>query len=223
MSSMPSEVTSVLSKSLAAQGDLVKSNDRLDNAVANSSKNGLPPIAINAAQGQFLSILCRLTGARAILEIGTLGAYSTIWFADSAPGVHVTSIEFNPKHRDVALENTQGLENVEIVLGAALDVLPKLADEGRVFDFVFIDADWDEQTQYFDWAVKLTRKGGLVYVDNAVRQLTEGEADGSAAAYALIDHVKGDSRVDATLIPTVNTQKTTLSEVMDGFLLAIVK
>jgi predicted O-methyltransferase YrrM len=222
MASIPKTLKVAVDKSSRAQHDLVKSNDRLDKAMQNSDKNGLPPISINAAQGQYLSILCQLVGAKSILEIGTLGGYSTIWFANSVPGVKVTSIEFNAKHRDVALENVKDLGNVDIILGAALDVLPKLAKEDRVFDFVFIDADWDEQKEYFDWAVKLTRKGGCVYVDNAVRQLTESE-EGDPRGWALIEHVSQDERVDASLIPTLNTQRTTLSELADGFLIAIVK
>ena len=146
-----------LAVAVAAQKELVKSTPQLDDAIANSKANGLPTIAISPAQGAELSILCQLVNAKRILEIGTLGGYSTIWFANSVPGVKVTSIEFNQKHRDVALQNVKGLDNVEILLGAALDILPKL--EGG-FDFVFIDADWDNQKEYFDWAVKLTRKGG---------------------------------------------------------------
>ena len=222
MSSIPATISAAVEKSLSAQNDLVKSTERLDKAVTNSKQNGLPPIAINAAQGQYLSILCQLTNAKNILEIGTLGGYSTIWFANSVPGVQVTSIEFNPKHRDVALENIKGMDNVEIILGAALDVLSQLANDGRVFDFVFIDADWTEQSKYFEWAVKLTRQNGIIYVDNAVRQLTESRGD-DPTGRALIEYVSRDKRVDATLIPTLNTQKSTSSEIADGFLMAIVK
>ena len=210
-----------LTKSLEAQNSLVKSTEQLDKAVANSNENGLPPIAISPAQGQFLSILCRMTNAKSILEIGTLGGYSTIWFA-SVPGVHVTSIEYNEKHRNVAIENVKGL-NVDILLGAALDVLPKLADEGKVFDFIFIDAAWNEQREYFDWAVKMTKKSGIIFVDNVVRQLTESEVDGDLSGPALIDHVSKDDRVDATLIPWLGTHKSRLDELVDGFVLAIVK
>ena len=120
------------------------------------------------------------------------------------------------------MQNLKGLDNVDIILGAALDVLPKLADERRVFDFVFIDADWLEQKEYFDWAVELTRQNGCIYVDNAVRMLTESE-EGDPRGWALIDHVSKDDRVQATLIPTLNTHKSTLSEIADGFLMAIVK
>lgn len=95
--------------------------------------------------------------------------YSTIWLATSVPGIQVTSIEYNQKHCEVARENIQGLENVDIIHGAALDVLPELAGQGKVFDFIFIDADWAEQHLYFDWAVKLARPGSCIFVDNAVR------------------------------------------------------
>lgn len=206
-----------------AQDDLIKSTPQLDFALSNSAAQGLPSITIAPAQGVSLSILCQLVQAKNVLEIGTLGGYSTIFFANSVPGVHVTSIEYNPKHHAVALENTKDCGNVEIILGAALDVLPKLAAEGRKFDFVFIDADWDEQREYFDWAVKLTNKGKCVYVDNVVRQLTEAEADGSEKGRALVDHVRQDKRVEATLIPTLSTHKTNTMELVDGYLLAIVK
>ncbi|KAF2159049.1 hypothetical protein M409DRAFT_61125 [Zasmidium cellare ATCC 36951] len=206
-----------------AQNDLIKSTPQLDFAISNSKAHGLPSIAIAPAQGVSLSILCQLVQAKNVLEIGTLGGYSTLFFANSVPGVKVTSIEYNPKHHQVASENTKDAKNVEIILGAALDVLPKLAAEGRKFDFVFIDADWDEQREYFDWAVKLTNKGKAIYVDNVVRQLTEAEADGSDKGRALIDHVRQDDRVEATLIPTLSTHKVKTSELVDGYLLAVVK
>lgn len=206
-----------------AQNDLLKSTPQLDHALSNSAAKGLPSIAISPLQGISLSILCQFVQAKNILEIGTLGGYSTLWFANSVPGVKVTSIEYNSRHRDVALENTKHCDNVEIILGAALDVLPKLAAEGRKFDFIFIDADWDEQQEYFDWAVKLTNKGKCIYVDNVVRQLTEAEADGSAKGRALVDHVRKDERVEATLIPTLSTHKANVMELVDGYLMAIVK
>lgn len=188
-----------------------------------------------------------MSNAKNVLEVGTLGGYSTIWFAKSVPGVHVTSLEIDPKHRDVALENTAGCDNVEIMLGAALDLLPKLAEQGKVFDFVsdhhpaeapyrrakgvartwltfpqiFIDADWEEQVEYFDWAVKLTRKGGCIYVDNAVRQIMEeGDKD-----MALVEAVKKDERVEASLMPTFLSyiRDGQVRDFLDGFLIATVK
>jgi predicted O-methyltransferase YrrM len=205
-----------------AQAQIVKSDERLDNAASHSERSGLPPISVGAAQGKFLALLCQMSNAKRILEIGTLGGYSTIWFATSTPNVKVTSIEYSSKHRDIALHNTKGLDNVDIRLGAALDVLPVLAQEGLVFDFVFIDADWENQQQYFDWAVQLSRPKSCIVVDNAVRQITESEPD-DPTRKALVEHVQKDDRVEATLIPWLNTRKTTLSEAVDGFVMAIVK
>ncbi|KAF2487532.1 S-adenosyl-L-methionine-dependent methyltransferase [Neohortaea acidophila] len=211
----------------AAQTEIVQSNKRLADAATNTINSGVPhEIAVSPAHGQFLALLCRAINAKNVLEIGVLGGFSTIWFAESLPGIHVTGIEYDAKHHKVATENTKGLGNVELLLGAALDVLPRLAEQNRVFDFVFIDAAWEEQAQYFDWAVKMTRKGGIIYVDNSVRQLTESseeERRPGAPAVALIEHVKADKRVTATLIPTLNTHKKELLEVVDGFLFAVVQ
>jgi predicted O-methyltransferase YrrM len=139
--SLEASLTSALSIASNAQSRLVKSSPSLDAALYNSQQQGIPPIAIGPAEGQYLSILCKLIAAQQILEIGTLGGYSTLWFVDSVPGVKVTSIEINPKHRDVALANIKASPNAgnaDVILGAALDVLPALSAQGRVFDFVFI-------------------------------------------------------------------------------------
>jgi len=199
-----------------AHKSLLKPSSKLDQAVSNSNANGLPPITISALQGQYLAIQCRLINAKSVLEIGTLGGYSTIWFAST--GAKVTSLEIDPKRRDIALENTKGLD-VEIILGAALDSLPKLAAEGRKFDFVFIDADWEEQWEYFQWATKLTRGNGCIYVDNVVRQLLES---GTVETESLVTKVGREENVTATLMTTVSSHKGTAENMMDGFLLAVV-
>ena len=202
-----------------ARTSLLRPNRQLDHARTNSAANGLPAITISDLQGQYLALQCRLINARSVLEIGTLGGYSTIWFAQT--GAKVTSIEIDPKHRNVALENTNGLD-VEIILGSALDVLPRLAAEGRKFDFIFIDAAWEEQWQYFQWAVKLARGNGCIYVDNVIRELLEsgtvGEGDES-----LVTKVGNDERVDATIVSTISGHKGNAGEMFDGFLLAVVK
>ncbi|KAK3627862.1 hypothetical protein LTR56_018978 [Elasticomyces elasticus] len=223
MSPLPPIFSQAFDRSLYAQTRILKSSSRLDDAVANCTKNDIPSIAISPSQGQYLALLCQLMQAKSVLEVGTLGGYSTIWFAESVPGIHVTSIEFNPKHRDVALENTKGLDNVDVHLGAAADIMPKLAKDGNVFDFVFIDANWDQQALYFDLAVNMTRKGGAIYVDNVVRNLLDVPEDGDEADWSLIEHVKEDERVSATLMPTLSTHKVDVSALVDGFLLAVVK
>ncbi len=157
---LPPILAQAITRSQQAQTQLLKPKPRLAAAEANCQNQNIPAIAIAPSQGQHLALLCQLLGAQHVLEIGTLGGYSTIWLAESVPGIHVTSIEFSAKHRDIALENTKGMGNVEIRLGAAEEVMGELGREGRVFDFVFVDANWDQQALYFDLAVGLTRKGG---------------------------------------------------------------
>jgi predicted O-methyltransferase YrrM len=201
-----------------AIANLLTPDAQLENALTNSSANNLPAITISPLQGQYLSIQCQLINAKSVLEVGTLGGYSTIWFAKT--GAKVTTVEINPKHRDIALENTKGLD-VDIILGAALDVLPKLAAEGKKFDLVFLDASWDEQWEYFEWAVKLTRANGCIYVDNVIRELLEHENVGEGET--LLTKVGRDKRVDATLVPVLSSHKGKEEEMFDGFLLAVVK
>ncbi|KAI1500711.1 S-adenosyl-L-methionine-dependent methyltransferase [Biscogniauxia marginata] len=206
-----------------AQANLLRPDPQLDFVLANSKKHNLPPITVSALQGSYLGIQARLIGAKSVLEIGTLGGYSTLHFVRA--GAKVTSIEIDQRHQDVAKQNlAEGFaaDAVEFVLGAALDVLPRLAQEGRKFDFVFIDASWEEQYEYFDWAVKLSRQGGCVYVDNAVRALIAEEGAVEGTKESLITKVGRDERVSATLVPVVNSNKTTPGDMFDGFVLAVV-
>lgn len=207
----------------ASQSQLVHETPELKQIAANTIKNGLPPIAIGPSQGALLTILCQMINAKNILEIGTLGGYSTYYFAKAVPGAQVTSLEINPKHRDVALENLQvaGVaDQTNVILGPAMEIMPKLLEEGEVFDFVFVDANWEEQAEYVDLAVKMTRKGGIVFVDNAVRALTQRGGEGGKR---LIEKVKADERVTSVLMPTLLTYKEHLETAVDGFLMAIVK
>lgn len=200
----------------------IKPDSRLQAALSNSTAKGLPPIEINPLQGQFLSIQCQLIGAKNVLEIGALGGYSSIWFAST--GAKVTSIEINPKHAEVARENCKGLD-VDFIVGSALDVLPKLEAEGRKFDFVFIDADWEQQAEYFQWAVKLTRVNGCIYVDNVVRALLyEAETEGGKiSAENLLTRAGVEKKVATTLISTISSHKPDIEDRYDGFLMVIVK
>lgn len=206
-----------------AETRLVSDDAQLAATLANSARHGLPPISITPLHGQHLSLLAQLVSARAVLEVGTLGGYSAQWFARA--GARVTSIEVDARHRDVALENLRaaGVDGAEVVLGDALDVLPRLAAEGRVFDLVFVDADWGRQADYFDWAVRLTRRGGAIYVDNAVQSMVEDGEDGVTREGSLVARVGRDERVRAALVPTVSVRKGDCeSEFVDGFLLAVV-
>lgn len=214
---------------------LVPLTPALTYAYSNSTKHGIPMIAVSPAQGKFLSLLTQMSGAKNVLELGTLGGYSGIWFAEALKangGGRVTSIEIDPARRDVSVENMRyaGInvpEEVEVLLGAGLEVLPRLEEEiegGRRerFDFVFIDADWDNQWAYFDWGVKLSKgKGSVMYVDNVVRQLLEvgavGPAEKDDKVENLVENVGKDGRVEAVVMQTVGAKD------YDGFLMAIVR
>lgn len=214
---------------------LVPHTPALQHAYDNTSKHGIPMIAVSPAQGKFISLLTRMSAAKNVLELGTLGGYSTIWFAQALQkgkcGGKVTSIEVDPKHRDVAYENLEKAgvmvpSEAEILLGPGLEVLPRLAQdikEGKrePFDFIFIDADWEHQWNYFDWAVKVSSgSGSVVYVDNVVREMLESGIVGSEPrdpkAISLAEKVAEDERVDAVIMQTVGSKD------YDGFLLAVV-
>jgi len=194
---------------------LVGSDPVLDAALQASADAGLPPIAVTANQGKLLHLLALVSRARSILEIGTLGGYSTIWLARALPseGCLIT-LEADPKHAKVAQANLEraGLaEVVEIRLGAALDTLPKLAAESKgPFDLVFIDADKPSIPEYLSWALELSRPGSLIVIDNVVR---DGKVADQASKDANVQGVRranellaSDPRVTATALQTVGTK-----------------
>src|SRR5689334_1549639 len=135
-----------------------------------NAAGGLPPIDVSPAQGKFLNLLVRIAGAKRILEIGTLGAYSTIWMASALPaGGSMVTLEYATKHAAVAKDNLARaglLDRVEVLVGPALDSLPKLSG---AFDLVFIDADKPNNSNYLQWALKLSRPGTIIVLDNVVR------------------------------------------------------
>jgi predicted O-methyltransferase YrrM len=166
-----------------------------------------------------------MIGARSILEVGTLGGYSTIWLARALPpDGHLVTLEAEPRHAEVATANLEraGLAGVvEVVVGPALETLPVLAEEGRgPFDMTFIDADKQGNADYFGWAVRLARPGGVIVVDNVVRGgavLDAGSDDPAVAGTRrLFDAVAAEPKVSATAVQTVG------SKGHDGFLLAVV-
>ena len=203
---------------------LVPSDSVLDAALASSAANGLPAINVAPNQGKLLHVLARSVNARRILEVGTLGGYSTIWLARAlAAGGKLITLEYEPKHADVARANIEraGLANaVEIRLGKAIETLPKIAAEGgEPFDFVFIDADKPGNADYFAWALKLARVGALIVVDNVVRNGAVLDADGDAnvqGARRLFEAMAKETRVSSTALQTVG------SKGYDGFAIAVV-
>ncbi|MGW1884194.1 O-methyltransferase [Streptomyces sp. NPDC001970] len=202
---------------------LAPGDDALDAAVAASDAAGLPQIAVAANQGKLLHLLALTQGARSILEIGTLGAYSTIWLGRALPADgRLVSLEYSPAHAEVARANLAraGLDKtVEVRVGAALDSLEQLEAEGAgPFDFFFIDADKVNNPNYVEWAVKLSRPGSLIVVDNVVREgaVADASSDDQAvrATRRMVELVGQHPRLTATAVQTVGARG------YDGFLLA---
>ncbi|MER8047395.1 O-methyltransferase [Streptomyces sp. NPDC094032] len=194
---------------------LAPADEALDAALADSTAAGLPEIAVAPNQGKLLNLLVHAQGARNVLEIGTLGGYSTIWLARALPADgRLISLEYSPVHADVARANLAraGLDKtVEVRTGAALDTLPLLAEEGAgPFDFVFIDADKVNNPHYVSWALKLSRPGTLIVVDNVVRggKVATAHPDDPAitGTRAMFDLVSREPRLDATAFQTVGTK-----------------
>jgi predicted O-methyltransferase YrrM len=152
---------------------LAPHDDALAAAEQSIIESGIPQISVSANQGKFLQVLAKSCGAKKILEIGTLGGYSTIWMARALPpGGKVVTLEIDQKHADVARKNFEraGLANmIDIRLGKAIEVLPTLKASDAPFDMIFIDADKPPYTEYFQWALKLSRSGTLIVADNVIR------------------------------------------------------
>ena len=187
----------------------------LEAALASSAAAGLPTINVSPTQGKLLHVLARAQGARRILEIGTLGGYSTIWLARALPpDGRLISLEVDPKHAEVARANLAhaGLSSiVEIRLGSALDTLPKLVSEGRgPFDLIFIDADKPGYADYLKWSLKLARMGTLIIADNVVRKgavADAGSKDENVQGIRKFNEaLAAEKRVTTTVIQTVGSK-----------------
>ncbi len=201
---------------------LGKPDPALDAAVAGSQAAGLPPIAVSPMQGAFIHALARATKPKAILEIGTLGGYSTIWLARALEsGGRLVTLEYERKHADVARQNIDRAgvgDRVEVRVGKAIELLPALTGP---FDFVFIDADKPPTTEYFQWAVTLGRPGTLIVVDNVVRdgEIANDNAteEGALGMRRFLESAGRDSRVTMSVIQTVGGKG------YDGFAVAVVR
>jgi predicted O-methyltransferase YrrM len=202
---------------------LIAPPERQAVTLALNGSRGLPPIDVSAPQGKLLNLLAASIGAKRILEIGTLGGYSTVWLARALEaGGKVVTIEFDARHAEVAAANIARealAEKVDLRVGVALDVLPGIeAEGGAPFDLSFIDADKANNAAYFNWALKLSRPGSLIIVDNVVRDGTVADPqtrdDGGLGARKLFETVAAEPRVSATAIQTVGGKG------WDGFLIA---
>jgi len=208
-------------------GDLLVTPDPvLEAALAGSAAAGMPAINVTPAQGKLLALLVQMCSAHTVLEVGTLGGYSTIWLARAmTAGGRLITLESDPRHAEVARANLAraGLSDVvEVRLGAALDSLPQLAAEDvGPFDLTFIDADKANNAEYFNWALRLSRPGSVIVVDNVVRGGAVTDADSidqaTLGTRRLLEVMGTEPRVDATVIQTVG------SKGYDGFALAVVK
>ncbi|KAJ3716511.1 O-methyltransferase family 3 protein [Lentinula raphanica] len=201
---------------------LIPEDPVLDAALKNSATNGLPEIAVSTAQGKYLYLQARSIQAKRILEVGTLGGYSTIWLGRSLPADgELITLEINSKHAKVAEENLSnaGLSSrCKVVVGPGHESMTKLPSENK-FDLIFIDADKPSNLKYFIEAKRLIRKGGVIIVDNVVRfgrvadpEQTDANIEG---VRSLLNALKGDQDVDATTIATVGEKG------YDGFIYAI--
>jgi predicted O-methyltransferase YrrM len=206
-------------------GLLFPPDPALDGALAASVAAGLPLINVPASQGKLLMLLAKSHGARNILEIGTLGAYSTIWLARALPaGGRIITLEADPKHVKIATANiaAAGLGDViELRPGPAQETLPQIAAEGKgPFDFIFIDADKQSTADYFTWALRLSRVGSVIIVDNVVRDggvIDPASTDPRVHGVRRFnDMLAAERRVSATIIQTVGAKG------YDGFAMALV-
>ncbi|GAA2253254.1 O-methyltransferase [Streptomyces amakusaensis] len=203
---------------------LAPDDEALTSALSASDQAGLPQIAVAGNQGKLLYLLAKTQGARTVLEIGTLGGYSTIWLARALPeGGRLISLEYSEAHAEVARANLSqaGLDGIaEVRTGAALETLPKLAAEPGAgpFDLFFIDADKKNNPHYVEWALRLSRPGSLIIVDNVIRGGAvlsgEGADEAVTGTREMFEVVAREPRLEATAVQTVGTKGH------DGFLIA---
>lgn len=205
---------------------LVPSDPILEKVLEANAAAGLPPHDVSATQGKFLYLLTLIKGARRILEIGTLGGYSTIWFARALPADgKIVTIEVNPKHAEIARTNLCHAKIdhlVDLRTGRAIDVLPQLEAEGlSPFDLIFIDADKPSNPDYLRWAMKLAQTGTVIIGDNVVRNGAVADPESTDAnvkgIQQFIEMQASSPRLSATALQTVGNKG------YDGFSIAIVK
>ena len=194
---------------------LATADDALDAALLASDAAGLPGIAVAPNQGKLLHLLALMQKATTMLEVGTLGGYSSIWLARAlSAGGRLVTLEVDPHHAKVARENIDRAgvgDRVEILVGPALETLPLLASKNfGPIDLAFIDADKENNAAYFDWALKMSRSGAVIVVDNVVRRGMVADANSGDSAVLgvrrLVDRIASEPRVSATVIQTVGVK-----------------
>lgn len=203
---------------------LLPKNENLNAVLQANKAASIPEIDVSPTQGRLLYLLAKMKGVANILEIGTLGGYSSICLAKALPreGKLVT-LEINEEYAKVARQNIENAgyeEKIEVIVGNALETLPELKNEGRLFDFIFIDADKPNNPAYLKWAIQLAHSGAIIVADNVVRDgaITDetSEDERVCGVQQFMELLKEESRIEATAIQTVGVKG------YDGFALAIV-
>jgi predicted O-methyltransferase YrrM len=206
-------------------GLLAPLDPQLEAALKANHAAKLPAIDVSPMQGKFLQVLVQMLAPRRVLEVGLLGGYSTIWMARALPeGGRIVSLELEPWHAEIARENLKNaavLDRVEVRVGAALDLLPAIAAAGEPFDLIFIDADKGNNPAYLQWALKLSRPGTVIVVDNVVRDGKVIDAKSSdpdvQGTRRMAEMMAAEPRLSATVLQNVGPKG------YDGFVLAIVR
>jgi predicted O-methyltransferase YrrM len=212
-----SDVDTYIGSELLADADPI-----FEQVLRANASGGLPQIDVSPVQGKFLGLMVRITGARRVLEIGTLGGYSTIWMAKALPdGGSVLTLEFSPRHAKVATDNFARaglLDRIEVKVGPAIETLPTLTGP---YDLIFIDADKPNNRNYLEWALKLSHPGTVIILDNVVRdgrvidaKSSDASVKASREAFAFL---KSHPRIESTALQTVGAKG------WDGFILGVVK
>lgn len=204
---------------------LIPHDPLMDQVLIANAHAGLPAYDVSPTQGKLLNLLIQLKGAKRILEIGTLGAYSTIWMSKALPqDGHITTLEIDPLHAQVARSNIDLVNprcTVQILLGNALDLLAQMKqDEVDPFDFIFIDADKPNNPNYLKWALQFSHPGTVIIGDNVIREgeiIDSGSQDPRVQGVReFYDLLEAESRINATAIQTVG------SKGYDGFVIGVV-
>lgn len=205
---------------------LAPEDNALKETIRSLDNNNLPQHSVSANQGKFLQVLMATCNAKNVLELGTLGGYSTIWMARALPeNGKIITIEHDENHARVAKQNFKnaGLsEKIELMIGNALEILPNLESKiQEPFDFIFIDADKPPYVEYFNYALRLSRKGTIIVCDNVIREgkiLETNSTDEKVIGVQRLNNMLSkNEKVVATILPTIGLKE------YDGMAIATVK
>lgn len=204
---------------------LIPSDVTLEEVLQANKEAGIPEIDVSPPQGKLLYLLAKIKEAKNILEIGTLGGYSSIWLARALPETgKVFTLEIEPEYAKIAIQNIQNAgcaSKVEVIVGKALETLPTLKEKGTFFDLIFIDADKPNNPHYLKWAIELANNGALIISDNVVRNgeviNEKSEDDRVQGVRKFMDILEKEPRIESTAIQTVGNKG------YDGFVISIVK